>query len=486
MSADDAAATGRGDAKEASEDRVGGDDESSSFDDDRLLLSSIARTLASCRNVVVLAGAGISVSCGIPDFRSSDGLYATLDCAALGLSCPEDLFDLESFTDDPRPFYKFASTLLHPGTIRPGRSHEFLAYLDARGMLLRAYTQNIDGLEEDAGVKRGRVVYAHGSLRNAACTRCKAKYSAEDIAEDVARGTVPLCDRPRGNKRARLSLSSNEGPACADAEKKPETAAPTSLRRSSRRRSSTAAAAAKSDDAPPSNDGGNSSSEEASMRRRGLCCGVIKPNVTFFGERLGNDVARSLRRDHDRVDALIVMGTSLSVAPMSRVVEYLPRDIPRILVNRNSVRLPRPPKVSNDDGEVRDDDDFQFHACLLGDCDDVVGALREKMEDVGGAATGARDSVAASRDEGWLRGGPKGRVLLFSGHATGAVADEAEKDAASEPVQRLVVHCDECQEEIEGTAYACKSCFDYDLCGTCHPVASLTHADGRHEFAAEG
>ena len=31
------------------------------------------------KNIVVLAGAGISVSCGIPDFRSHDGLYNTLN-----------------------------------------------------------------------------------------------------------------------------------------------------------------------------------------------------------------------------------------------------------------------------------------------------------------------------------------------------------------------------------------------------------------------
>ena len=44
----------------------------SSFDD-------ITQLLASKKNIIVLVGAGISVSCGIPDFRSNDGLYNTLD-----------------------------------------------------------------------------------------------------------------------------------------------------------------------------------------------------------------------------------------------------------------------------------------------------------------------------------------------------------------------------------------------------------------------
>ncbi len=44
---------------------------------------------------------------------------------------------------------------------------------------------------------------------------------------------------------------------------------------------------------------------------------------------------------------------------MSKVVEYLRPDIPRILINRNIVKVP---KVSNNK------DDSLFHACLLGDC----------------------------------------------------------------------------------------------------------------------
>jgi NAD-dependent SIR2 family protein deacetylase len=46
---------------------------------------------------------------------------------------------------------------------------------------------------------------------------------------------------------------------------------------------------------------------------QGLCGGVIKPNVTFFGEKLDNIVGRSLEKDYGKADALLVMGTSLSV-----------------------------------------------------------------------------------------------------------------------------------------------------------------------------
>ena len=37
--------------------------------------SDVVRLLRGCENILVVTGAGISVSCGIPDFRSKGGLY---------------------------------------------------------------------------------------------------------------------------------------------------------------------------------------------------------------------------------------------------------------------------------------------------------------------------------------------------------------------------------------------------------------------------
>jgi NAD-dependent SIR2 family protein deacetylase len=171
-------------------------------------------------------------------------------------------------------------------------SHKFLAWLDQQKMLLRVYTQNIDTLEQSAGVKSDRVIYAHGSLLGATCMKCKAKFSAADIAADVQSVVVPLCQRPR-TKKAKLNSSES-----GDAKKETTTVPP--IKRTSLRRAASAKSA-------PSND-----IFEVSMKQ-GLCCGVIKPNITFFGEKIGNDVARSLQKDYESADALIVMGTSLSV-----------------------------------------------------------------------------------------------------------------------------------------------------------------------------
>ncbi|TQS36026.1 hypothetical protein Golomagni_03536 [Golovinomyces magnicellulatus] len=66
-------------------------------------LQEIADALAQSRKVVILTGAGISTNCGIPDFRSKDGLYSLIqnqyDSA---LKCPP-WKQLNTFDIDDRP-----------------------------------------------------------------------------------------------------------------------------------------------------------------------------------------------------------------------------------------------------------------------------------------------------------------------------------------------------------------------------------------------
>jgi NAD-dependent SIR2 family protein deacetylase len=234
----------------------------------------VAKLLHGRKNVLVLVGAGISVSCGIPDFRSKgSGLYSTLDTNELGLSCPEDLFDWDFFQEDPSPFYKFARNLYFPlgekKKIEPSDSHKLLAMLEKKKMLLRVYSQNIDGLENVAGVSNRKMVYAHGSLQWATCCKCQRKVSSDDIMPAIEKGSVPLC-------RAEVKSKSRNSSAPSPRE---------TFQRSNKRER-------------PSDD---------------ICGGVFKPAVTFFGETLNDSVRRSLEADRDKVDALVVIGTSLSV-----------------------------------------------------------------------------------------------------------------------------------------------------------------------------
>ena len=105
-------------------------------------LEDVVAALAKAKKVVVLAGAGISVSCGIPDFRSKDGIYDMVQEMDLGLDDdPQCLFDLEFFMDDPEPFYRFAHKL-YPKGVQPSATHHLLARLEAEGKLRRLHAEH--------------------------------------------------------------------------------------------------------------------------------------------------------------------------------------------------------------------------------------------------------------------------------------------------------------------------------------------------------
>lgn len=45
-----------------------------------------------------------------------------------------------------------------------------------------------------------------------------------------------------------------------------------------------------------------------------------QPDITFFGEKLADDFENALENDRDKVDLLIVIGTSLKVSPVSEIL----------------------------------------------------------------------------------------------------------------------------------------------------------------------
>lgn len=146
--------------------------------------------------VIVLAGAGISVSAGIPDFRSpGSGLYETLDLQRFQVPSPQAVFDIDFFRNNPKPFFMLSKELFYARSYKPTISHYFIKLLSKKGLLHRCYTQvsgrhmlihmyvyllqNIDSLEGRAGVPKSLLVEAHGTFEAATCTNqdCKKKYS---------------------------------------------------------------------------------------------------------------------------------------------------------------------------------------------------------------------------------------------------------------------------------------------------------------------
>lgn len=158
----------------------------------------------------------ISTSLGIPDFRSKDtGLYSQLQ--HLGLSDPQEVFDINLFREDPTIFYSVAKDIL-PSSKRFTPTHAFIRLLQDNGKLLTNFTQNIDNLERHAGILPEKLVQCHGSFATATCIECKYKVPCEKIYYDLKAGKVARCDNcikmlrqaKSGLKRKRSSNGSSK------------------------------------------------------------------------------------------------------------------------------------------------------------------------------------------------------------------------------------------------------------------------------------
>ncbi|XP_048736814.2 NAD-dependent protein deacetylase sirtuin-2-like isoform X2 [Ostrea edulis] len=138
-----------------------------------------------------MAGAGISTSAGIPDFRSpKTGLYDNLE--KFNLPNPQAIFSLDYFKENPVPYFTVRKEMLL-GNYKPTPCHYFIRMLAERGLLLRHYTQNIDGLERIAGIDPDMMVEAHGSNRVGHCLDCSAEYTHKWIKNILRRDQIPKC-----------------------------------------------------------------------------------------------------------------------------------------------------------------------------------------------------------------------------------------------------------------------------------------------------
>lgn len=170
--------------------------------DNDFTLSKIASKIKSheINRIMVLTGAGVSVSAGIPDFRTpGTGLYDNLQ--KYNLPEPTAVFELDFYRDNPDPFIQLSSELWpQVGHFKPTPTHAFLKLLDDKELLMRNYTQNIDGLEVIAGVDAESVVECHGHYRSARCADCNKKADIEVVKEKIlVEKKVPICKRCGGN-----------------------------------------------------------------------------------------------------------------------------------------------------------------------------------------------------------------------------------------------------------------------------------------------
>jgi NAD-dependent deacetylase sirtuin 2 len=260
-------------------------------------LEEVAKFIQSenCQNIVILAGAGMSVVSGIPDFRSANGLYATMNAELLTATQSEkDLIRFDpSIALDHRLFLQNQLPCLEVnrqfllGTKdqmwKATLAHRFVELLHKKtNKLVRLYTQNIDGLEDQCiHLPREKVVPVHGTMDQADCGMCRNEADFEQFCRDVRHnikditGTDPTA--PTESKHIPCHI-----------------------------------------------------------------CGynTLKPSIVLFKSNLPQRFFELLPHDVEEADLLLIIGTSLKVAPANSIVYRVPKTCLRVLVNRDPVGIP--------------------------------------------------------------------------------------------------------------------------------------------------
>lgn len=217
-------------------------------------MNEIIQLIKESKEILVFTGAGVSTSCGIPDFRSEDGLYS-FSKERYKIPYPEAIFDINYFKTNPQPFYTFSKELLS-NKVLPSVTHKMIKKLEDLGKLKWVVTQNIDMLHEKSGNKN--VLACHGSYETATCLTCNKKYDFKDIEDRLVLGEIPKCN----------------------------------------------------------------------------CGGIIKPDITFFGESLPEKFY-TFTQNPPKVDLVLVMGTSLEVGPANQIPLMYKGKVPLVIINRD-------------------------------------------------------------------------------------------------------------------------------------------------------
>ena len=135
-------------------------------------------------NLVFFGGAGVSTESGIPDFRSTDGLYNMNYKYP-----PETIVSHTFFVRKTEEFYEFYKDKMMALDAKPNKAHEKLAQWEREGKCRAVVTQNIDGLHQMAGSKK--VLELHGSIHRNYCTKCGKFFDASYVKNSDG---IPRCD----------------------------------------------------------------------------------------------------------------------------------------------------------------------------------------------------------------------------------------------------------------------------------------------------
>lgn len=304
-------------------------------------LNEVIKHIFKSKKCTVLTGAGISCNAGIPDFRSSNGLYNLVKSKhPRTVVKGKDLFDISLFRDEISLsiFCTFMESLYKSSLkARPTETHKFIKILKDKNKLLRCYTQNIDSLEKSINLNLGinlqefdnskkfneiwkslDVVQLHGNLHKLSCTHCFSNFD--------------------WNKDYQILLSQGINPQCSNCYAKYE-------------------------------------ERLYSGKRITGNIGMLRPDIVLYGEHHPQSeiLSQGLNVDlRSRPDLLIIMGTSLKVDGVKKLVKSLSQSIHDkngkvIFINKTSL-------------SKQWDNYIDYE--ILCDCDDFIHILKKEIPDL--------------------------------------------------------------------------------------------------------
>ena len=144
------------------------------------------------KKIVFFGGAGVSTESGVPDFRSTNGLYHQHYKYP-----PETILSHTFYERNREEFFRFYNDKILVEGVQPNKAHLKLAEMEKAGKLTAVVTQNIDGLHQKAGSKK--VYELHGSTLRNYCESCGQFFDLDYMLDQKKKGCLdPRCDKCGG------------------------------------------------------------------------------------------------------------------------------------------------------------------------------------------------------------------------------------------------------------------------------------------------
>lgn len=155
-------------------------------------IKTLQKMVDESKKIVFFGGAGVSTESGVPDFRSTNGLYHQHYKYP-----PETILSHTFYERNREEFFRFYYDKILVEGVQPNKAHLKLAEMEKAGKLTAVVTQNIDGLHQKAGSKK--VYELHGSTLRNYCERCGQFFDLDYMLEQKKNGCRdPRCDKCGG------------------------------------------------------------------------------------------------------------------------------------------------------------------------------------------------------------------------------------------------------------------------------------------------